>query len=285
MGVRAGTNPRVSGGFGSMSRFSRSFVLAAAGAIALHWATPAQSPSRRRRSRRAALRSGDTCQMCHGADLRQLPNAMLAAPEFGARWTGRNTTDLLIQLRATMPPEAPGSLPETTYLGIIAYLLQTNGFTANNAALTAATSAVIGSDALATTRPAAEPIGVTVAGTVRDFVPLTEQALESPAAGDWPMLRRDYGASSYSPLKDITAANAHRLQLAWIWPMRDGGTNEPSPLAYRGTVLPQQHAGHRASHRRPRRHVDLGASLEGQPSRCAAWRCTTTSCSCRPTAT
>ena len=61
--------------------------------------------------------------------------------------------------------------------------------------------------------------------------------LANPAAGDWPMLRRDYAASSYSPLKDVTAANAHRLQLAWIWPMRDGGTNQPSPLAYRGTVF------------------------------------------------
>jgi alcohol dehydrogenase (cytochrome c) len=50
------------------------------------------------------------------------------------------------------------------------------------------------------------------------------------------MLRRDYGASSYSPLRQVTAANASKLQLAWIWPMRDGGTNQPSPLAYRGTV-------------------------------------------------
>jgi alcohol dehydrogenase (cytochrome c) len=219
-----------------MSRFSRSFALVAASVSALHSVTPAHAfTAAQVEAGRTAFR--DTCQMCHGADLRLMPNAILAAPEFGARWTGRNTTDLLIQLRATMPPEAPGSLPEAMYLGVIAYLLQTNGFAANNAALTAATSAVIGSDALAPARPAAEPIGVTKAGTVRDFVPLTEQALRSPAAGDWPMLRRDYGASSYSPLKDITAANAHRLQLAWIWPMRDGGTNEPSPLAYRGIVF------------------------------------------------
>ncbi len=176
------------------------------------------------------------CVMCHGADLRTLPNAVLAAPEFGGRWTGRTTTDLLVQLRATMPPEAPGSLQETEYLGIIAYLLQTNGFTANTTPLTASTSAVIGSDALASARPAAEPVGMTVTGTVTDFAPLTDQMLRNPSPGDWPMLRHDYSASSYSPLKEITAANAHRLQLAWIWPMRDGGTNEPSPLAYRGTV-------------------------------------------------
>src|SRR5436190_23863145 len=108
-----------------MSRFSRPFALAAVGVIASQWATPGSAfTATQVEAGRTAFR--DTCQMCHGADLRLLPNAILAAPEFGARWTGRNTTDLLIQLRATMPPEAPGSLPEATYLGVIAYLLQTN---------------------------------------------------------------------------------------------------------------------------------------------------------------
>ncbi|HVY66109.1 MAG TPA: PQQ-binding-like beta-propeller repeat protein [Gammaproteobacteria bacterium] len=218
-----------------MSRFRHFLVLAVASVVALQWAASAHAyTAEQATAGRAAFQ--DACAMCHGANLRNLPNAILAAPEFGARWTGRTTADLLQQLKATMPPEAPGSLPEASYLGIISFLLQTNGFAANTTPLTAATSAVIGSDALAPARPAAEPVGVTVAGTVRDFVPLTEQALRNPSAGDWPMLRRDYGASSYSPLKDVTAANAHRLTLAWIWPMRDGGTNEPSPLAYRGTV-------------------------------------------------
>jgi alcohol dehydrogenase (cytochrome c) len=210
-------------------------ALALTGTVACHWGEPASAfTAEQATAGRAAFQQ--TCVMCHGADLRTLPNAILAAPEFGGRWTGKTTTDLLVQLRATMPPEAPGSLPETDYIEIIAYLLQTNGFAANTQALTAATSAVIGSDALAAARPAPEPIGVTVAGTVQDFVPVTEQTLRDPAPGDWPMLRHDYYASSYSPLKQVTAANAHRLQLAWIWPMRDGGTNEPSPLAYRGTV-------------------------------------------------
>ena len=74
-----------------MSRFSHSFALAAAGVIAFHCATPAHAfTAAQVEAGRAAFR--DTCQMCHGADLRQLPNAVLAAPEFGARWTGRNTT-------------------------------------------------------------------------------------------------------------------------------------------------------------------------------------------------
>jgi PQQ-dependent dehydrogenase (methanol/ethanol family) len=218
-----------------MSRLKRLSALATAGISAL---LATQTALAFTAEQVAAGRAGfqENCVMCHGANLRTLPNAVLAAPEFASRWTGKTTTDLLVQLRATMPPESPGSLPEAAYLGVIAYLLQANGFAAGAAPLTAASSAVIGSDALAPARPAAEPLGVTVAGTVADFAPLTDQTLRNPPAGDWPMLRRDYAASSYSPLKQITAANAHRLQLAWIWPMRDGGTNEPSPLAYRGTV-------------------------------------------------
>ncbi len=50
------------------------------------------------------------------------------------------------------------------------------------------------------------------------------------------MLRHDYGATSFSPLTEITAANAKQLTLAWIWPMRDGGTNQPAPVVYDGTM-------------------------------------------------
>jgi alcohol dehydrogenase (cytochrome c) len=50
------------------------------------------------------------------------------------------------------------------------------------------------------------------------------------------MLRRDFSATSYSPLDEITAANANELQLEWVWPMRDGGTNQPAPLAYDGVL-------------------------------------------------
>ena len=78
--------------------------------------------------------------------------------------------------------------------------------------------------------------GVTVAGTVPNFVPVTDQMLRDPKPDDWLMLRRDYGATSYSPLTQITAGNVGQLQLAWVWPMRDGGTNQPAPLVYNGTM-------------------------------------------------
>ena len=37
----------------------------------------------------------------------------------------------------TMPPAAPGSLPDDTYANIVAYILEVNGFKAGNAQLPA----------------------------------------------------------------------------------------------------------------------------------------------------
>jgi alcohol dehydrogenase (cytochrome c) len=71
---------------------------------------------------------------------------------------------------------------------------------------------------------------------VPNYTPLSARELREPPPGDWPMLRHDYAASNFSPLDQVTADNAHELQLAWIWPMNDGGTNQPSPLAHNGIV-------------------------------------------------
>ena len=67
------------------------------------------------------------CAACHGATLRQLPNALLGGTEFLGRWGNRATSDLIAQARSTMPPDNPGGLPAEAYTNIVAYLLQANG--------------------------------------------------------------------------------------------------------------------------------------------------------------
>jgi len=184
------------------------------------------------------------CANCHGVNLRQLPNALLAGAEFVGRWGNRATSDLILQARSTMPPDNPGGLPAETYTNIVAYLLQSNGAAAGENAIDAGTTAQIG-QGLTGQAPAAAPraasappapTGVIVAGTVAKFTPVTDAMLRNPAADDWLMLRHDYSATSYSPLDEITPANAHQLTLAWIWPMRDGGTNQPAPVVHDGTL-------------------------------------------------
>jgi alcohol dehydrogenase (cytochrome c) len=78
--------------------------------------------------------------------------------------------------------------------------------------------------------------GLTVRGTVQNFAPVTDEVLRNPALNDWLMLRHDYSATSYSPLDQISVANVKTLKLAWMSPMREGGTNQPAPIVYRGTL-------------------------------------------------
>ena len=84
------------------------------------------------------------CAQCHGPTLRQLPSALLAGPEFVAKWGDKTAADLLAQVRATMPPDRPGALAEAEYLGVIAYVLQSNGGKPSARLLTAATPARLG---------------------------------------------------------------------------------------------------------------------------------------------
>src|SRR5262245_30748723 len=67
-----------------------------------------------------------------------------------------------------------------------------------------------------------EPTGLTVTGEVQNYVPVTDAMLRNPDPGDWLMIRRDYHASDYSPLNQITRDNAKDLQLVFKSPMHEG---------------------------------------------------------------
>ena len=206
------------------------------------------------------------CAGCHGADLRGVPP--LAGPTFFGGWSTRSTRDLLNTMTASMPPDRPGQLREEVYLDIAAYILQVNGRTPGNQMLTMTTDVPIGGGAPAQAagqaggggrqgaagapagrgaaqggapggRGAAAPpaVGLTVAGEVRNFTRVTDEMLKNPPPGDWLALRRDHYASNFSPLTQITRDNAQDLQLAWVWPMNEGGTQQPSPLAHNGTIF------------------------------------------------
>ena len=211
---------------------------------------------------RAAFQTN--CAGCHGTDLMGYPP--LAGPAFIGSWSTRNTRDLFGLIQTTMPTDRPGALPADTYVNIIAFILQSNGRTPGTTPLTATTSVVIGGAAPAATPPAqaaaqtpapagraagpaaggggggrgqppAPVTGLTVTGEVKNFTPVTDENLRNPAPGDWLTIRRDHFASNYSPLTQITRDNAQDLQLVWVAPMAEGGTNQPAPLARNGTIF------------------------------------------------
>src|SRR4051812_829099 len=68
--------------------------------------------------------------------------------------------------------------------------------------------------------------GVTVAGEVKNYVPVTTEMLKNPPAEDWLIFGRNYLRHSYSPLNQITRDNVKNLQLKWVWAMNDSGANQ-----------------------------------------------------------
>ena len=202
------------------------------------------------------------CASCHLGDLKGSGDAApLAGSEFMSAWGMRSPRELLSFMQLTMPPTSPGALSQEQYVNIVAFVLQSNGAPAGNQALTPTTDVAINSIATGQApaaiaaapaqgqrgaAPAAQgrggrgaaapPVGITVAGEVKNYTPVTEAMLRNVEPADWLMIRRDYHASNYSPLNQITRDNVRDLRLQWIWAMNEGGANQPAPIVHNGVV-------------------------------------------------
>jgi alcohol dehydrogenase (cytochrome c) len=194
------------------------------------------------------------CAGCHGPDLGGRNDApQLAGPQFVGTWGGRTVGDLIGFMQAAMPP-GNATLGEQNYLNIAAFILDSNGARPGNQALTASSTVGIRTIATGVVPPAgagdakgkqqakqgkqaaAVPRGITFAGEAKNFTPVTEAMLLKPDPADWLMIRHDYGANNFSPLNQITAANANDLRLVWTWAMNNG-TNQAAPIVHNGVMF------------------------------------------------
>ena len=86
------------------------------------------------------------CASCHLADLKGSGDAaQLAGSEFMDAWGRRTPRELLSFIQLTMPPTRPGALSQEEYLGIAAFILQSNGAAAGGQALTPSVDVAINS--------------------------------------------------------------------------------------------------------------------------------------------
>jgi alcohol dehydrogenase (cytochrome c) len=202
-----------------------------------------------------------SCAACHAPDLSGREGPQLAGPNFMRQWGDKTAGELINFMRLTMPPGAGGSLPDETYADVAAFILDANGARPGSRRLTAESNVAIrdvasGQSAAslrqsATERaPAPQPIdqegnqrrqaprGITVPGEVKNYIPVTDAMLRNPDPGDWLMIRRDYKATYFSPLNQITAQNVNELSLAWSWAMQDGASNgnQPAPIVHNGVL-------------------------------------------------
>ena len=76
------------------------------------------------------------CAACHGVDFQPAPGTPpLTGGAFMANWRGKSVAELFAYTRGNMPVGQGGSLPDSEYLALIAYLLQQNDFPAGADAL------------------------------------------------------------------------------------------------------------------------------------------------------
>ena len=78
------------------------------------------------------------CSMCHGPGLNGAgqpempPSPAIARASFLRKWAGRNVAALLVYVRHTMPPDAPGTLTDQQCIDAIAHMFAVSGMPAGN---------------------------------------------------------------------------------------------------------------------------------------------------------
>jgi alcohol dehydrogenase (cytochrome c) len=206
------------------------------------------------------------CASCHAADLSGREGPQLAGANFLSQWGDRTIGELVNFMQSTMPPGG-ASLGGDAYVNLAAFILDANSAQAGNQALAAASGVTIRSVApgqraaylqpggAATAQQAKQekqgkqekqtPRGITVAGEVKNYTPVTDAMLRNPDPGDWLMIRRDYKANYFSPLNQITTQNVNDLRLVWSWSMQDGAIlgNQPAPIVHNGVLYVNNNGG------------------------------------------
>ena len=197
----------------------------------------------------------ENCATCHN---RTLQGGGEAPPLIGSpfinSWGKRGANELYDVIKASMPLGKANSLPPETYQQIVAFLFQANGAAPGAAPFTGESAAKVGSFATGKTpaglldapvaaapaqrrRPPVMPMGLVVAGTVKNYTPVTDEMLTHPSENDWLMHRGNYQAWDFSRLKQITPANVGSLQLRWVYAMDEGGRQQFNPLIHDGVMF------------------------------------------------
>jgi len=209
------------------------------------------------------------CAACHGFDFEGSGDApALAGSSFMLKWGPKMVSEVFGLILQTMPPANPRSLDEAAALNATAYILQRNGAQAGRQALRADVTTRVNAIANGQAPSASVPAqgrggrggigatialgagttagqgrsgatgrrGVSVAGEVVNYVPVTTGMLRNPPAGDWLIFGRNYQRHSYSPLNQITRENVKNLHLKWVWAINDSGANQTTPIIHNGIV-------------------------------------------------
>ena len=185
------------------------------------------------------------CSMCHGAHLADgATGAPLKGPVFMGKYGGKSVAELFNITSKTMPTANPGSLDPLTYASLVAFILQENAIIAGESTLPAdprqlATMMVpAGGFSFMAYSPYTAQKTVSLPDPLDHFTPVGPQDLANPPPQDWLTWRRGWNGHGFSPLTQISPANASSLRVVWSWTLPAGST-EGVPLVRDGTIFMQ----------------------------------------------
>src|SRR5262245_61556141 len=185
------------------------------------------------------------CAACHGRTLGGGAAPPLTGPALARSWSDPRVTldDLFFVMRTTMPPRQSNSLSADERVAVFAYVLSANGYPTGTTALTTNTAALkdlhlsvaAAAPAVARSEPPAFVPGV--AGASPAAGGPDQAALNAAASStDWLVHNHDYSGARYSPLDQITPANASRLVPACIFQIGEPDNFQTNPIVHNGTM-------------------------------------------------
>lgn len=144
-----------------------------------------------------------------------------------------------------MPLSAPGSLTQKQYLDVTAFILSKDGYQAGKAALSTKNLKAKLTAPSASKSADAAPPAPAVTGLPKSMTNTSGQAsgnapsdseLTAVADGEWPAYNRTLDGQRYSPLGQITAANAKNLQVKCVFQVGKTGAFQTGPVVYKGVM-------------------------------------------------
>jgi PQQ-dependent dehydrogenase (methanol/ethanol family) len=185
------------------------------------------------------------CASCHGASLEGAAGPALAGNQFRQAWInpGLSVRDYHRRIVKTMPVQAPGSLSERQYNAVTAYILARNGYAAGGAEMAAANLDVkltppAGAPApvAAGPKPASYPAAPANPGRTTATTGPDDAEFLNVKDADWLTYNRNLAGDRFSPLREITAANAGRLVVKCIYQLGELGSFQASPIVHDGKM-------------------------------------------------
>ncbi|MEM6705364.1 MAG: PQQ-binding-like beta-propeller repeat protein [Acidobacteriota bacterium] len=193
---------------------------------------------------RGQLLYEEHCASCHARSLKgNHLSPSLVGDRFDRSWRGKKADTLAFHVRR-MPPEANAPevpLTEEDYAGILAYVLQVNGFEAGAAALPAQMAALAKVDLPALPGVVAD-VDAPVTPSRRQkarlaaLTPVTQEMLDDPPPGDWLYWGRSNDGQSFSPLTEIDKETVKGLKSTWRTALRPG-VSMSVPLVHDGIMF------------------------------------------------